>query len=330
MFCFFFWASSFIHCLAALDFGAGVEQPFRCLIVQNRQAVQSMVRSMNWTLEDNMADGLFSCATLTGRRGGIPHLHKQERKRPTPVRLRRTQALLGRVIPGGWVLVTGIKMRSLVGLSPRSAFHWWSAHCAAGMLLLSEKLMSCCALGTNGAASWGAVHLHSMVGWALSGTGVQAPVLLIGRISSPLWIQATWNEQVCTKCTSYFRVLQNSQSRLAKFHVAMHAVIHFWLRTKTFYDIGVAQTRCRACKIQNEDLVFLQIWPRQKEAIRVKVSNRLFIFRYAICLWGAVPGANILRYASWPARFELGPCCPEGRWRACHGRNELRKYSDQL
>ena len=128
--CFFFWASSsFIHCLAALDFGAGVEQPFRCLIVQNRQAVQSMVRSMNWTLEDNMADGLFSCATLTGRRGGMPHLHKQERKRPTPVRLRRTQALLGRVIPGGWVLVTGIKMRSLVGLSPRSAFHWWSAHC---------------------------------------------------------------------------------------------------------------------------------------------------------------------------------------------------------
>jgi len=25
---------------------------------------------MDWTLEDNMADGLFFCATLTGRRGG--------------------------------------------------------------------------------------------------------------------------------------------------------------------------------------------------------------------------------------------------------------------
>jgi len=25
---------------------------------------------MNWTLEDNMVDGLFFCATLTGRRGG--------------------------------------------------------------------------------------------------------------------------------------------------------------------------------------------------------------------------------------------------------------------
>jgi len=60
----------FIHCLAALDFGAGVEQPFGCLFVQSRQAVQSVGRSMDWTLEDDMVDGLFICATLTGRRGG--------------------------------------------------------------------------------------------------------------------------------------------------------------------------------------------------------------------------------------------------------------------
>ena len=40
--------------MAALDLGAGVEQPFGCLIVQNRQAMQSMGRSMD----------------LTGRRGG--------------------------------------------------------------------------------------------------------------------------------------------------------------------------------------------------------------------------------------------------------------------
>ena len=33
-------------------------------------AVQSMGRSMDWTLEDNMVDGLFFWATLTGRRGG--------------------------------------------------------------------------------------------------------------------------------------------------------------------------------------------------------------------------------------------------------------------
>jgi len=57
------------HCLAALDLGAGVEQTFDCFIVQNRQAVQSMRRSMDWTLEDNMVDGLFFCATLSGRRG---------------------------------------------------------------------------------------------------------------------------------------------------------------------------------------------------------------------------------------------------------------------
>jgi len=67
---FIFWASCWNHCLAALDLRTGVEQPFNCLIVQNRQAVQSMGRSMDWTLEDDMFDRLFFCATLTGRRGG--------------------------------------------------------------------------------------------------------------------------------------------------------------------------------------------------------------------------------------------------------------------
>ena len=45
---------------------AGVEQPFNCLIIQNHQAVQSKGRSMDWTLEDNMGNGLFFCATLIG------------------------------------------------------------------------------------------------------------------------------------------------------------------------------------------------------------------------------------------------------------------------
>jgi len=63
---FFFWASCSNHCLDASDLGAGVEQPFKCLIVLNRQAVQSM----GWTLKDNMVDGLFFYATLKGRRGG--------------------------------------------------------------------------------------------------------------------------------------------------------------------------------------------------------------------------------------------------------------------
>ena len=41
-----------VHCLAPLDIGTGVEQLFDCLIVQNRQAMQSMWRSMGWTLDD--------------------------------------------------------------------------------------------------------------------------------------------------------------------------------------------------------------------------------------------------------------------------------------
>jgi len=53
-----------------LDFRAGVEQPFDCFIVWNRQAMQSMGRLIDWTLEDDMVDGLFFCAILTGRRGG--------------------------------------------------------------------------------------------------------------------------------------------------------------------------------------------------------------------------------------------------------------------
>jgi len=53
-----------------LDFGAGDEQLFSCLIVQNLQAVQSMGRLMDWTLEDNMVNGLFFCVKPTGRRGG--------------------------------------------------------------------------------------------------------------------------------------------------------------------------------------------------------------------------------------------------------------------
>jgi len=67
---FFFRLSEFFYypLLARLDIGAGVEQPFGCLIVQNRQAMWSVGRSMDWTVEDDMVDGLL-CATLTGRRG---------------------------------------------------------------------------------------------------------------------------------------------------------------------------------------------------------------------------------------------------------------------
>ena len=91
------------HCLAALDLGAGIEQPFNCLIVQHRQAVQTMRRSMEWTLWTTWSTVCSSAPHSQTAEEVIPHLYKQEWKRPTPVRgrLRRTQALLGKVIPTG-------------------------------------------------------------------------------------------------------------------------------------------------------------------------------------------------------------------------------------
>ena len=83
----FFWASCYcpLHCLAA-DLGAGVEQPFDYLIVQNSRAMQSMWSSMDWTLEDNMVDLLFFCATLTGRRGRHAPLYIRSRRGPKVAR----------------------------------------------------------------------------------------------------------------------------------------------------------------------------------------------------------------------------------------------------
>ena len=82
----------------------------------------------------------------------IPHLCKLERQRPKPVqrwRLSRTHAVLDRAIPGGLVLMSGIKVRSLVVLSSYSAFHRWSAQSVALLLLSSDELMSYRMAGTN-------------------------------------------------------------------------------------------------------------------------------------------------------------------------------------
>jgi len=55
-----------VHCLAALDLRADVEQPIDYLIIQ--KAVQSLGRSMEWTLEENMVNSLIFFAPLTSRR----------------------------------------------------------------------------------------------------------------------------------------------------------------------------------------------------------------------------------------------------------------------
>ena len=148
---FLFWASCSNHCLAALDLGAGVEQLFGCLIVQNRQAMQSIRRSMDWTLEDNMVDGLFLCATLTGRRGSNAPF----------------------VQAGAETSNTGVK-----AVKP---------DCPPTQHSIDDPLTAphvCCCCQTNwwdvrrvqmGVSIWGTVQQHSLDRWALSGADVQAP-----------------------------------------------------------------------------------------------------------------------------------------------------------
>jgi len=77
-----------------------------------------------------MVDGLFFCATHTGRRGGhTPFVQAEtsdtgaEAVKPDPGSSWEGHS----GIPGGWVPMSGMKMRSFVGLSVHSAFHWRSA-----------------------------------------------------------------------------------------------------------------------------------------------------------------------------------------------------------
>jgi len=101
--------------------------------------MQSVGRSTDWTLEDNMADGLF-CATLTGlREDHTPFVQ-------AGVETSYTGAEAVKPDPGsswkghsGWVPVSVMKMQIFVELFVHSA----------RMLLLSEKMMRCCAAGTN-------------------------------------------------------------------------------------------------------------------------------------------------------------------------------------
>ena len=102
----------------------------------------------------------------------ILNLYKQERKHPTPVRISRTQALLGRVIPGG------------VGVGDENAESCWVVRPLRIPLVIRpvRRMYVVVVRWTYwvvvrrvqvGGSISGAVHLHSVDGWALSGEGVQ-------------------------------------------------------------------------------------------------------------------------------------------------------------
>ena len=96
-----------------------------------------------------MVDGLFLCATLTGRRGGLTQAGAETFDTGAEAD-NSDQRCSWEDHSGAAMPVSGMKVRSVVGLSDHSAFHWWSAQCDACMLVLSDRLMSCCAVGTNG------------------------------------------------------------------------------------------------------------------------------------------------------------------------------------
>jgi len=109
---------------------------------------------MDWTFEDNMVDGLFFCATLTGRRWDhIPFVQAgaetsdtgAEAVKPDPNCSRKDHSK--RVCAGvGYESAESYR----VVQSSHSSVYLSSAQSAARMLLLSDELMSCCAAGTNG------------------------------------------------------------------------------------------------------------------------------------------------------------------------------------
>ena len=116
-------------------------------------AVQSMRRSMNWTLDDNMGDGLFFCATLTGRRrchtpfeqaGAEMSDTSAEAVKPGPRcswegHFRWVGASVGDESAESCRVVGPPRIPLVV----HPVRHTYS-------MLLSDSLMSCCAVGANG------------------------------------------------------------------------------------------------------------------------------------------------------------------------------------
>jgi len=87
----FLLASCSNHCLAALDLGAGVKQPFDCPIVQNRQACSPWGAGWIKHWRKTWSTVCYSAPHSQVAEEAIPNLYKRERKRPTPVRRRLSQ-----------------------------------------------------------------------------------------------------------------------------------------------------------------------------------------------------------------------------------------------
>jgi len=105
---------------------------------------------MEWTVEDNMVDSLFFCTTLTGHRGGhTPFVQ-------AGVETSNTGAEAVKPDPGSlWEghstgIGAGVEDENVESCG---AMHLLRIplviHPLRHMLLLSDKLMRCCAAGTN-------------------------------------------------------------------------------------------------------------------------------------------------------------------------------------
>ena len=164
-----------VHCLAELDFGAVVEQPFDCLIIQPEVRPCSLWAGDRMDIRDQH-----------GRRFALlRHTHRLQ-KGPYTIYANRNGNVRHRC-GGGWAGPmlflamlfqgggSGMKVRSVVGLSNLSAFHRDPPR--------APHLFCCCEMNwwvvvrpvQMGVSIWDAVHSHSMDRWALSGADVQAP-----------------------------------------------------------------------------------------------------------------------------------------------------------
>jgi len=99
-----------------------------------------------------MVDGLFFCATLTGRRGGhTPFVQaRAETSKTGAEAVKSDPGFSWEGHSGGVGYGVGDESADACGIVRPLRIPLVIRHCAARMLLLLDELMSCCAAGTNG------------------------------------------------------------------------------------------------------------------------------------------------------------------------------------